>query len=152
MANKVEPKVPRKVAMEAQNALAKNRAIAAAAKKPRKPAVARAVGRAAQGDVEAIKRRGVLDTSLRMRQTAMQVNNVRAQQKVAELKAQHDLISNSETWRGAQFKDQRQDMLAQINDKIQDQFRDNPLMGAMAGGLFNYGVGRLAQALPAVLR
>ena len=142
--------VPPKVATEARNALAKNRAIAAAAKKPRKPAVARAVGRAAQSDVEAIKRRGVLDTSLRQRQTAMQLNSVRAQQRVAELKAQHDLIHDSETWKPDQYKEQRLDMLAQINDKIQEQFRDNLMIGAMAGGLFNYGVGRLAQSLPMI--
>ena len=84
--------------MEARNAVAKNRAIAAAAKKPRKPAIARVVGRAAQSDVEAIKRRGVMDTQLRQRQTAMQLNNVRAQQKVAELKAQYDLIENNSAW------------------------------------------------------
>ena len=138
------------MAMEARNAVAKNRAIATTAKKPRKPAVARAVGRTAQSDVEAIKRRGVMDTSLRQRQTALQLNNVKAQQKVAELKAQYDLMENNKTWKGTQYKDQRQDMLSQINDQIQEQFRDNPLMGSLAGGLFNYGVGRLAQALPLI--
>ena len=142
--------MPPRVAMEARNAVAKNRAIAAAAKKPRKPAVARVVGRAAQSDVEAIKRRGVMDTQLRQRQTAMQLNNVRAQQKVAELKAQYDLVDNNKSWKDDLYKDRRQDVLSQINDQIQEQFRDNPLIGSLAGGLFNYGVGRLAQALPMI--
>ena len=143
--------MPPRVAMEARNAVAKNRAIAAAAKKPRKPAVARVVGRAAQSDVEAIKRRGVMDTQLRQRQTAMQLNNVKAQQKVAELKAQHDLLEKDKTWdKDKILQKTRDDMLSQINDQIQDQFRDNPLIGSLAGGLFNYGVGRLAQALPMI--